>query len=722
MKRAFSIQLCLAVVVLVFCVNADVCLAGRVELSHDGGERNVETYYTIVANPLHLTGGLAVQFQPSGFPCFVREVSVFVDSTAQFRVHLLSSGGQDLCDAATVAALEPASWATYVLPSEVTIMSEYFWVVGEISSPPDPGIGTTYEPDGGLTVYTKGWDSMGGIRATDSGNGENAMIRAVVDVPVQVERISSTQAPNDHVFITFDSPMDASTLTAGTIIIGRNQPPSIPGRYEYDDLLRRVEFTPDSLLGQGFLSVEVSAAVGDIYGNHMENPLSSWQDVGQDVDENGPAMPQNLSLQADDTITASWEAVPLGDAVGYYLYSGPWAPGITEDQWLASAEKTDLGNVVESSLLVAQKEQPYRVGVSGYDLARNEGEISFQEAVVHRGSVLLVVESPSLQGLSISQGQDQLRDSLESGAFDYNVWLEWERGGLPDEGYLNQFGVVFWSVGNRFPDQSTCGVFDRLEQFMSSGGSLFYESRMLLNGIMVGNLFFPTWLHLTSPKSNADYDAPVVVGVQGDPVGDGVELIYTTAGSKYFFSLQDGAAGFLTVKDKADEICGLRYADTGDYGYRLVFSTATLSLVYNTEDRDKLMSRGLCWLQGKQLDFRIATNTRVLEPYGVLQLFVSANTLAGVEADVDAYLAVLVEADAGSALLFYNGTGFVPEMTPFVSGVHLDSGMFLPRTKVFEYLYRGGLPSGKYTFYVALTQAGTQTFLTAPQSTVVFMR
>jgi len=72
--------------------------------------------------------------------------------------------------------------------------------------------------------------------------------------------------------------------------------------------------------------------------------------------------------------------------------------------------------------------------------------------------------------------------------------------------------------------------------------------------------------------------------------------------------------------------------------------------------------------------------------------------------------------------LFYDGTAFVSEMTAFVSGVHLPSGLFLPRTKVFEYLVRDGLPSGKYTFFVALTQAGTQTFLTEPRGAVVFMK
>ena len=301
--------------------------------------------------------------------------------------------------------------------------------------------------------------------------------------------------------------------------------------------------------------------------------------------------------------------------------------------------------------------------------------------------------------------------------------MESDRCGLPEQAYLHDFDLVFWTMGRRLVTLNA-GAMKRLEDFMSGGGLLYYEAQYLLSSRVREEPFFLNWLHLTYPERNRDSDAPVVVGASDDPVGDGLELTYVTSGgaTNYYFEPQDDAIGFLNVMDKQGEISGLRYADTGEYGYRLVFSTAILSPVYNTEDRDNLMSRALCWLEGKELDFRIASNTRVLEPYRVLELFVSANTLAGVEADVDAYLAVLVEANGGSVLLFYDGAGFVPEMTPFVAGAHLESGLFLPRTKVFEYLYRGGLPSGKYTFFAALMQAGTSDFLTEPRSTVVFMQ
>jgi len=660
MKKGFAIQLCLLALTPVLFFGPHVCLAGRVELAHDAGRRNIMAYWEALAIP-SVTSGLAVQFEPSDFPCFVRQVSVFVDSTAEFRVHIVDFNEVELCDVATVAAVEPASWAVYEVPSEVRVDSEGFWVIAEIVNAPEPGIGTTYETEGGTTKYTKDWYSNTGIiYAGFGGNAGNAMIRAVVDVPVQISEISHIHAPNDHFFITFDSPMEPSTLNAETILITQDSA-AVSGTYDYDDSLRRVEFTPDSLLAQDSYDWELSTAIADVYGNHLALPVRGW---------------------------------------GF------------------------VGNALEASIPLTEQNIHYRVAVSAYDLARNEGEPAFDDAVPHTGSVLLVVESHDAL-ISDQTRYEELEDCLRAGAFDYNVWLEWERGGLPNEQYLRGFDAVFWTMGGRrFPTEDA-GVFDILQPFLLSGGSLYYESRFLLGYTLRSHPFFRDWLHLTYPDGNVDYDAPVVVGTAGDPVGDSVELTYVTkAGkSKQYFEPQDDAVGFLRVKDKQDEVCGLRYADRGDCGYRLIFSTSILSLVYNTDDRDKLMSRSLCWLQGKDIDFRIASNTRVLEPFSVLQLFVSANTLAGVQADVDAYLAVLFElADGSTGLLFYNGAGFVSEMTPFVSGVHLESGMFLPRTKLFEYLVRDGLPSGKYTFLVALTQAGTHNFLTEPQSTAVFMK
>jgi len=363
-NRDIDTILWLVLLVSAFFFGPDVCLAGRVELLHDAGPRQVMAYWEAYANPFQ-TQGLAVQFEPSGFPCFVREVSVFVNSTAEFRIHIVDFDQVELCEVATIGAVKPRSWATYVLPYQVEVDCDGFWVIAEITKPPEPGIGTTYEPNGGTTVYTKNWDSENGIHYTGwGGNGGNAMIRTVVDVPVQVESISNLKAGNDHLFVTFDSPMDASTLNAETITLDAEPSGRILGTYEYDDSLTRVEFTPDSSLQPGFLSLEVSTGVVDIYGNRPSSPTHRLFVVGNETDQTPPARPGDVSVQTEDAIVVRWNAVPLADAAGYYLYSGPWQPGTTEEQWLANASKTDVGDVTETPVLVAQMESHYRVGVA----------------------------------------------------------------------------------------------------------------------------------------------------------------------------------------------------------------------------------------------------------------------------------------------------------------------------------------------------------------------
>ncbi|HUT04495.1 MAG TPA: Ig-like domain-containing protein, partial [bacterium] len=369
-NRDIDTILWLVLLVSAFFFGPDVCLAGRVELLHDAGPRQVMAYWEAYANPFQ-TQGLAVQFEPSGFPCFVREVSVFVNSTAEFRIHIVDFDQVELCEVATIGAVKPRSWATYVLPYQVEVDCDGFWVIAEITKPPEPGIGTTYEPNGGTTVYTKNWDSENGIHYTGwGGNGGNAMIRTVVDVPVQVESISNLKAGNDHLFVTFDSPMDASTLNAETITLDAEPSGRILGTYEYDDSLTRVEFTPDSSLQPGFLSLEVSTGVVDIYGNRPSSPTHRLFVVGNETDQTPPARPGDVSVQTEDAIVVRWNAVPLADAAGYYLYSGPWQPGTTEEQWLANASKTDVGDVTETPVLVAQMESHYRVGVAAYDTPR----------------------------------------------------------------------------------------------------------------------------------------------------------------------------------------------------------------------------------------------------------------------------------------------------------------------------------------------------------------
>ncbi|MBN2209024.1 MAG: Ig-like domain-containing protein [Candidatus Coatesbacteria bacterium] len=691
--------------------------ASRCELGYDLGTRNIMEWHVELATPLFFMG-LATKFTPPAWPCTIREARVYVDSTAQCCLGILDSNGQFLVEPATVSAVQPVSWATRDFPGGVRIEAGDFYVLVEYPAQGHLAIART-EMAFGQEARDWPWRSQGGLRAVPLSTGA-VLIRATVDLPVNV-KIDPGLVRNQHIFAYFDSAMDPSTLNDATVTLGGQS--ALAGQILYDQALMRLEFIPQALLdtGQG-LHFTISTDVRDVYGNQLALAASDSVFVEGRVDDTAPAAPLDLKVVEENmALGLSWQAGIESDVRGHFAYWGPYVPGASDQDWLASAQKIDVGEKTSTRLEPQANDALYRVGVSTYDCCRNESAVSFATGVAHRGPELLLVEAP-LPPYMNDQGVAELSQAMSDGCFDFTLWDEAQTGALPGCPYLEQFNSMFWALGDRLYTLNS-GSWELMQDFMRRGGALYYEAHFTLGSSNRNDSFLPDWLRIYWEYGWGDFDAAAVVGLPGDPIGDGVELLAATprAASISYFEPTQSSLGFLTVEGKEKEVCGLRYRDAGQYGYSLVFSTTNMAQTYDLEQRSKLMSRGLCWLERKELDFRIAASTRVLQRYSVLQLFVSANTLAGVEADADAYLAVLVEADGGSALLFYDGAGFVSEMRPFVSGVHLDSGMFLPRTKIFEYLYRGGLPSGKYTFFAALMQAGTQTFLTDARSTVVFI-
>lgn len=714
-EHSWSLYITLLSIALFFWLTGE-CRAGRMELCLDSGPRGFSHWWEHLAHP-NQTFGIAVKFAPEVYPCVVRSASVLVDSADEFSVHIMDEGGVDMAAPATASAIEPLSFAVAEFPEAITIDSGQFYVLAETFSVA-PAIATARYQAGTL-VETYLWRSDQGFYT--SYRSAAAIIRVMVDQPVRVSWTEGhgTDASNQHLFLTFDSEMDGSTINSDNIVLD----PDVVGTWRYDDQLMRAELMPDSPfppIGR-FYHIDVSRNVGDVYGNHLVEPWSSSFVVKSDVDEEPPPAPLSVSVTGSDTaIEVSWGGSVAPDTLGYYVYTATSVAGEDLDAWLGGAEKLDVGNVLSTRLENLANDVVHGVAVSSYDFCRNEGQAEYRNCVPHRGAVLAVVEEKSPD--TNREAVDELVAVLESVTFDYTIHEESKLGALPQPDYLLQFGSVFWERGIRmwaYEFEPTC----LLQEYMQGGGGLYYNAWLVVGRENCDDTFFSDWLHMEYRDwGTARYN---VIGAHDDPIGHGLDLVYTSdvsfAAQIAWFEPKDGAVGFLHVKDSLDEICGLHYQEPGECASRLVFSTAPLCYVYDAIEKDKLMSRALCWLQGKELDFRIASNTRVLEPYSLLQLFVAANSLT-VEADVDAYLAVMVEPAGGSGLLFYDGSGFVSGMRPFVSGAHVAAGLFLPRTKVFEYLVRDELPSGKYTFFVALAEAGTQTLLTEPRSTTVFVK
>ncbi|MCD6326965.1 hypothetical protein J7M28_05375 [bacterium] len=705
-------------------VNPHCVLGGRIELSHDNGARDVDGWWSRPGTP-DTNYGIAVRFDPPAYPCFVREVSAFVNGTGEFRFRILDLSGNELYCGAPISAEEPNSWAIQQILEEIRLDSGGFYAVAEILTPLEPCIGKTADVAGGTSTHSFLWTSKYGIIM---GESADVMIRVKVDQPLHVRLSSSSNSPrNRHFFIEFESPMDESTLNAENLPFTTTstwEPELISGTYDYNGILNRLEFIPDELLDAGSLDLTISAGISDIYGNHPPKDVSSWIFVDDELDVMAPDMPDLINLQAyGDSLTASWPPVPFCGVIGHWFYFGPSDPKMSNEDWLTVANKVDIGNVTEYTAPVFHEGAYYRVGVSTYDSARNESEVIIGDCAPRLGSVLVVLEEPMLRQRAYYDDDAQgLIDAVEAGAFNYEFWREADRGVLPSLEHLQRFDAVLWSMGPRWVNEDT-QVLQLLTDYMAGGGRLYYEARSLLSYTLLSDLFFPEWLHLTFEFGNSDWEAPVVSGAAGDAIGDGLELVYVTdrTARKEYFVPQDGAVPFLSVKDKPEEVCAQRFEDPGEYGYKVVFSTSLLSPIYTVEDRDKLLSRSLVWLQDKELDLRIATNTRSLAPYRVLELFVAANNI-GEPVDVDAYLCVEFKTASGAGFMYFDGASFVSESVPFASNVRLERGLFLPRTKILEYLLREGLTAGEYEFSVGLMFANTLSPAGESNSISVFVR
>jgi len=604
--------------------------ASRSELGYDLGTRNIRAWHQELLIP-GFRVGLATECSPSAWPCVIRQAKVYVDSTVEFRLRILDENGQDLVEPATISAIEPVSWATREFPGGLRIEAGDFYVLVEYPEPDELRIART-DSALGQEGRTWKWNSPSGVWRRFGGE---AVIRATVDLPVNVQIVPG-DVRNQHLFAYFDSLMDPSTLNDATVRLEGQSP--IAGEILYDEALMRLEFIPDSLLDDGpsMPRFTISADVKDVYGNQLAEETSRSIFVRSRIDDSAPAAPVGLQVIEEDMAFAlSWHRGLETDIRGHFVYWAPFEPDTDGLDWLESAERMDVGEQTSTRLELQANDALYQLGVSTYDCCRNESDVSCTTGVPHRGSALLLVESVLPPHVS-DQGVTELTQAIYEGCFDFTLWDEAHTGALPSCSYLEQFDSMFWAVGERFYTPNS-GSWELMQRLLEHGGALFYEGPYVLGLMSLGHSFLSDWLRIHWENEWTDEDAPVLVGVAGDPIGDGVELLAATPGaaSINYFEPMEGAVGFLTVEHK-DETCGIRYRDPGEYGYSLVFSTACMAKTFHAEQRSKLMSRALCWLEGKELDFRIAANTRLLEPYSVLELFVSANALAGVECSTTA--------------------------------------------------------------------------------------
>ena len=292
--------------------------------------------------------------------------------------------------------------------------------------------------------------------------------------------------------------------------------------------------------------------------------------------------------------TVLWTTDEPADSVVRY--------GVDPDNLTEVASDTSLVAAHNVTLFGLEDETNYFFEVTSTDAAGNT-------SVSERGS-FVTGSAPPILLVDDDQGELLERffeSALDEGGYVYDTWDVADVGSPPDVLDLADHATVIWNTGANY-DAPTAGLTaaeeGSLREFLDGGGNLFLVGQdVIFNG--VSNAFLRHYLHI------ADFteDIPVgqVVGVAGDPIGDGINVhLNPPAPFELDFAdrLQpDGlAAAVLTAGDgdAGPSDVGVRYPLEGPSTFKTVFFSFPFESISTTaaepNNQAIVMERVMTWL------------------------------------------------------------------------------------------------------------------------------
>ena len=215
--------------------------------------------------------------------------------------------------------------------------------------------------------------------------------------------------------------------------------------------------------------------------------------------------------------------------------------------------------------------------------ATNNNEGGFYTLVSTAVPAVLLVNDYETDEDSINLRVSDYTDALDAANVNYQVWDVAREKGYPDDTQLRSFRVVIWRINDniRLPENTIGGDEQMaLQRYLKEGGSLFIASMELLNRLGTNSTFQTQVLHVQA--ADLDTGAPSVTGVNGDPVGGGMQtdLDFSAFPSVPELGRSDFSDTITPAPDAAvvllggavDLPVGLRYPITGqDSTGRVVF-------------------------------------------------------------------------------------------------------------------------------------------------------
>jgi hypothetical protein len=217
------------------------------------------------------------------------------------------------------------------------------------------------------------------------------------------------------------------------------------------------------------------------------------------------------------------------------------------------------------------------------------------QVFVAKGYVLIVDDD---QGRDY---EDYFEDALTTSEY---LWDRWDRSssGSPSTSTLQDYTGVVWFTGDDYTTTLTDADLANLAGYLDIGGKLF------LTGENIGydiheHSFYTDYLH--AHYQGFDANVYTLLGVQGDYIGDGLELSIVTGDGA---NNQDWPGAMLPISPGTGVF---RYEGTPRYGgikvdngtFRVVYFSFGFEGINDMYDRHEVMSRTMAWLAGPILSY-----------------------------------------------------------------------------------------------------------------------
>jgi len=350
-------------------------------------------------------------------------------------------------------------------------------------------------------------------------------------------------------------------------------------------------FTADVSIQPGSTPIADSilqVADGDtITATYMDPEPTGTHDDTATIDGAAPAITNVSSGAGSTSASVSWDtSEPATGVVDYGLSAG----SLTDS---ATASTLETSQSVTLSGLSASTTYFYRVTAT--DAVGNASVDSVRSFTTVAQPELLFVDDDQN-----NTWESYFTDALDANTLFYDTWTVAEDG-APSAADLSAYSVVLYNCGENYTASSaglTSAEQAVISQYLENGGNVgLFSQDALYNGLAAS--FYQTYLGLDSYQS--DTQGTTVVGVSGDPIGDGVNtnLSFPPSYPNWGDSLfpQAAAEGVFARSSSMVDYNAIRY-DSGDF--RSVFFAFAFEALSTSgtapNNQAAVMSRVVEWL------------------------------------------------------------------------------------------------------------------------------